>query len=342
MNRAMARGREEPYRYVDLRTATRAGGAMCLAGLAFAAVALPLSPPSGPLGYQGVAAFMALMLAMGIRQLRRRNPAGPALNLAGIHLALVAIAVYRAGEGPGAPFEQLLFMTAIYACAVHPVRRALLVLFCATAVSLTPTWYEAIDRQFVADGVSQAMLVWIVGAVVLGWMTRVRRARAEGEQAAQLARVDALTGLGNRRALEEALPQAVAAARRHGEPLSLLVGDLDAFKAVNDRHGHAAGDDVLRHAARSMTAALRLSDHCFRYGGDEFVALLPDADLDAAQEIARRVVSTVALSCRTPDGRPQRMTLGAAEVADGESGMDAFARADAELLARKTRRRTVA
>ena len=335
----MARGGDDAYRYVDLRTATRAGGALLLAGLAFAAVAAPLVPPSGPLGARGVVAFMVFALALGIRQLRRREPAGPHVNLAGVYVSLLAVIVYRAGQGPAAPFGQLLLMTAIYACAVHPPRRALLVLFCATAVLMTPSWYESIDRQFLAQAVSQSMLTWSIGAVVLGWMRRVRRARAEGEHAVQLARADALTGLGNRRALEEALPRAVAAARRSGQPLSVLVADLDDFKPVNDRHGHGAGDDLLRHAARSITAALRLSDPCFRFGGDEFVAVLPDADLAQAQEIAGRVTSTVALSCRTPDGRPLRVTVGAAELADGETGTDVFARADAELLERKTRRR---
>src|SRR5699024_7434166 len=117
-------------------------------------------------------AFMVLVLAMGVRQLRRREPAGPDVNLAGVYLAVLAVLVYRAGEGPGAPFGQLLFMVAIYACAVHPPRRALLALFCATAVLMTPTWYETLDRQFLAQAVSQAMLMWIVGGVVLGWMRR--------------------------------------------------------------------------------------------------------------------------------------------------------------------------
>jgi diguanylate cyclase (GGDEF)-like protein len=343
LSRLRSAGESDPYRYVDLVTATRAGGAMFFAGVAFATVTLPLSAPSGPLGYAGVIAFIVLAVGLGVRQLRRRTPAGPHVNLVGVYVSLIAAAVYRAGSGPGASFEQLLFMIAIYACAVHPVRRSLLVLFCATAVSLTPTWYETVDRQFLSEAVSQLLLTWIVGAVVLGWMTRVRHARAEAESAVeeadQLARIDPLTGLGNRRALEEALPLAVAAARRTGEPLAVLVGDLDDFKGVNDIHGHQAGDDLLRRAARSMNAALRLSDPCFRFGGDEFVAILPNADLEEALEAAGRVASTVALSCRTPDGRPLRITVGAAEVAEGETGMDAFVRADAELLATKTRRR---
>src|SRR3954454_3425544 len=110
----MARGGDDQYRYVDLRAATRAGGAMFLAGLAFAAAALPLSPPSGPLGVRGVVAFMVVALALGVRQLKRRSAAGPLVNLVGVYLSLLAVVVYRAGEGPGAPFEQLLFMIAIY------------------------------------------------------------------------------------------------------------------------------------------------------------------------------------------------------------------------------------
>lgn len=144
----------------------------------------------------------------------------------------------------------------------------------------------------------------------LGWPGR-RSLCWDARHSSTPARVDALTGLRNRRALEEALPEAVALARRTSRPLSVLVGDLDDFKAINDTLGHQAGDDVLRKAAQSLTAAVRLSDPCFRWGGDEFVAILPDAGYGEASDVAARARETVSLSCRTPEGRPLRITIGA-------------------------------
>lgn len=213
-------------------------------------------------------------------------------------------------------------------------------LFCASATACTPVWYEPVGTTFAARTVSQLLLVWSIGLIVMGWMIRVRRGRGDAKVASALARVDELTGLANRRALEEALPVAVAHTRRHDRPLSLLVADMDDFKGINDAFGHQAGDRLLLTAAQSITAALRLSDECFRWGGDEFVVILPEADLDGAREIASRVQSTVALSCRTPEGRPLRITVGAAQLEPHETGADVLNRADALLLETKARRRT--
>src|SRR5690606_24631469 len=113
----------------------------------------------------------------------------------------------------------------------------------------------------------------------------------------------------------------------------------DDFKDINDDHGHQAGDDILRCVARGLAAALRLNDPCFRYGGDEFVAILLDADLTTARTVATRVQRTVGLACRTPAGAPVRLTVGVAELVAGETGADLFARADAQLLATKAARR---
>ncbi|MGI8624675.1 MAG: GGDEF domain-containing protein [Solirubrobacteraceae bacterium] len=113
---------------------------------------------------------------------------------------------------------------------------------------------------------------------------------------------------------------------------------MDEFKGVNDAFGHQAGDDALRKAAQSLTAAVRLSDLCFRWGGDEFVAILPEAAYGEACDIAERVRSTVVLACRTPDDRPLRVTVGAAQLGPGEKGDDLVARADAALLAGKAAR----
>ncbi|MEA2169988.1 MAG: hypothetical protein QOF76_3288 [Solirubrobacteraceae bacterium] len=327
---------DDPYANADLTAATRLSGAMSLVAALFALVTLPLAPPSGPLGWEGAIGFIAYTLLLGAAMLHKRKPTKPVVLLAGVYGSLGMAVLYRASAGPSAPFDQLLFIIAIYAATTHPVRRTLVVLFCASAAAATPVWYEDVQRTFWARTVCQTLLICCVGLIVCGWMTRVRRQRGLDKEA---ARVDTLTGLLNRRALEEGLPIAVSFTRRHHQPLSLLVADMDEFKGINDTFGHGAGDDMLRSAARSMNAALRLSDPCFRWGGDEFVAILPDADLSEAIEIADRVRATVAEACRTPDGHPLRITVGAAELGPGDSGESALERADAELLARKAARR---
>ncbi|MEA2124010.1 MAG: hypothetical protein QOI80_792 [Solirubrobacteraceae bacterium] len=329
---------ENPYEHVELDTATRLGGAMILTASLFVLVALPLATPSGPLGWPGVVGFLLSTVAMGLFQLKRTTASRPGTLLLGVYGSLAAAAVYRASAGPDAPFAQLLFIVAIYACMIHPLRRALGVLLAGSVVACTPVLYEDLGREFTASTVSSLLLIWCFGLIVAGWMTRVRRQRGEAKTNSALARIDALTSLQNRRALEEALPAAVHAHRRHNRPLSVLVADLDDFKGVNDSFGHQVGDDMLRKVAQSLTAALRLSDPCFRWGGDEFVALLPEAGIGEATDIGERVRETVALSCRTPDGWPVRVTVGVAQLGSGESGEDLVARADAQLLEGKARR----
>jgi diguanylate cyclase (GGDEF)-like protein len=103
------------------------------------------------------------------------------------------------------------------------------------------------------------------------------------------SRHDGLTGLLNRRAMEETLPGQMQRSRRTGEPFVVLMLDLDHFKAINDKHGHPAGDEVLRGVAEVLQEALRLHDVPGRYGGEEFGVLLPGSDAAAAEAIAERI-----------------------------------------------------
>jgi diguanylate cyclase (GGDEF)-like protein/PAS domain S-box-containing protein len=132
-------------------------------------------------------------------------------------------------------------------------------------------------------------------------VTELREVAAEREQllaqVESLARHDALTGLPNRRTLDEQVPREMARARRSDSPFSLAIVDIDRFKAYNDRHGHLAGDELLRQCARSWDAELRGSDSLVRFGGEEFLVLLPDTDLAQASEIVER------LRAATPGGQ---------------------------------------
>ncbi|HEY4095021.1 MAG TPA: diguanylate cyclase, partial [Baekduia sp.] len=112
----------------------------------------------------------------------------------------------------------------------------------------------------------------------------------------ELTRTDELTGLPNRRAWDELLTHELAAARRHGKPLSVAMLDLDFFKRYNDEHGHLAGDHMLRRSAHAWVQDLRASDVLARWGGEEFALLLPDCDAECARALIDRLRGS------TPDG----------------------------------------
>ncbi len=118
--------------------------------------------------------------------------------------------------------------------------------------------------------------------------------RARNAELERVSRTDGLTGLLNRRAVEEVLHAQLAHAARHRLPLSVLMIDLDEFKRVNDTHGHAAGDQVIVEVSARLRAGLREADVVGRWGGEEFLAVLPLTDPDAALALASRLCAEVA------------------------------------------------
>lgn len=114
------------------------------------------------------------------------------------------------------------------------------------------------------------------------------------DQQRSLATHDALTGLYNRSALQDLLPLCAAQARRHQAPLACLMLDIDHFKHVNDAHGHLAGDTVLQEVARRVRARMRQSDILARFGGEEFLAILPATDQAGAMHLAEDVRQAIA------------------------------------------------
>lgn len=114
------------------------------------------------------------------------------------------------------------------------------------------------------------------------------------QEALQAAFRDPLTGTGNRAALNNTLSREIEMAKRHNQPLSLLMLDLDKFKQVNDRHGHSTGDQVLISAANCILQCIRQTDMCFRYGGEEFLIMLSNANHGGALRIAERIRHSIA------------------------------------------------
>ena len=176
-----------------------------------------------------------------------------------------------------------------------------------------------------------------VGSFVARYAAAGDAAGRELEALAALARRDPLTGLANRRALEEALAREVGRAARDGAPLAVVALDVDHFKRVNDAHGHAAGDAVLAAVAARAAEALRAGDLLARIGGEEFAALLPGATLEAAAEVAERVRARIG-AAPVPAGEARlavTVSAGVAALAPAEDGAALLARADARLYAAK-------
>jgi diguanylate cyclase (GGDEF)-like protein/hemerythrin-like metal-binding protein/PAS domain S-box-containing protein len=138
---------------------------------------------------------------------------------------------------------------------------------------------------------------------LMGWLFDVTERKATEDAIRKMAHYDKLTGLPNRRLLEDRLHQLVALSAREGRKLALLFIDLDKFKQVNDQHGHAAGDWLLREVARRMSECLRGSDTAARVGGDEFVVLLPDAaNVESALLVAEKIRARLEQAFVTAEG----------------------------------------
>jgi two-component system, cell cycle response regulator len=153
-----------------------------------------------------------------------------------------------------------------------------------------------------------AELVARVGAAV-----RVKKLQDElrrrNDELDQISRTDALTGLFNRRHLEEQLRSHAASSRRHDHELGLILLDVDHFKAVNDTYGHPAGDDVLCELARRITGELRAEDVAGRWGGEEFLVILPGTDLAGTMKGGERIRSAVAAGPFHLTGRTVTVTV---------------------------------
>jgi diguanylate cyclase (GGDEF)-like protein len=181
------------------------------------------------------------------------------------------------------------------------------------------------------------LLYGVTPVVMATLLLNVVNGRLAG-QLAQRAMTDELTGALNRRALHAQAPALQAQAGAAGQTLALLVADLDHFKQVNDTHGHAAGDAVLRQVVGVLRAQLRRDALFTRVGGEEFVLLVPVRDAAAAWRVAERLRLAVAGQPVHVAGRLLRITtsIGLTLLAGGEPLDTALARADAALYQAKT------
>jgi diguanylate cyclase (GGDEF)-like protein len=158
-----------------------------------------------------------------------------------------------------------------------------------------PSRIESHRRNAAYERVAEAGLLALVALMLLTLVLArplLRAFRWTEEQASE-ARIDALTGLANRRALEEILAAEISRAHRFAHQLAVVLLDLDRFKEINDSFGHGAGDVMLRAVSRLLTSLARQGDTVARWGGEEFVVVLPETDLVGAQRFAERLRRTI-------------------------------------------------
>jgi diguanylate cyclase (GGDEF)-like protein/PAS domain S-box-containing protein len=207
--------------------------------------------------------------------------------------------------------------------------------------------YRIEKRYLRADG----YVIWVVADVrlmrdadgapihLLGLVQEITEAKRIQADLARLAMQDPLTGLANRALLDQRLRAALARAGRHGSLTGLVFLDLDGFKAINDRHGHTVGDEVLKTVAGRIRAVLRPEDVVARVGGDEFVAVCEElSGIEEAHAIASRVEVSIAAPIDTRVGQlriDSSVGLALAEGSTGGGADDLIRRADEAMYRAK-------
>ena len=335
------------YRGADMDLVRRITAAAAFMTAFVLAVLSPLAPPTVPLGAPIGWSILAIVVGghvlLGLRLLRTVE-FKPDMALLAHYAAIVTLAVtVWLSDGRQSPYMTLFLFWMAIAGASHPPRRALVFIGWTAVLASLPVFYETYSGVFAAD-VALRLVIWsALSVMACAWTTRVRMQRVdlmhEEEHAKRQARLDPLTGLGNRRAFDERIDRAIEQARLQGKALSVIVSDLDDFKEINDSYGHLNGDELLRTAAIAMRAAVRDHDACYRWGGDEFAVLLPNVEQEQAERVAERVSAAIVAACVRPDGDAQTLAWGTAELAPGMEASDLLASADLALMTRKHRQR---
>jgi diguanylate cyclase (GGDEF)-like protein len=273
-------------------------------------IVFPHSPQADVAGFWVLAAVMAAT-SLALFSLRKRLPRSAYLVVIGLGSAIVSLAVYFNGErhgGRAADNEVLYLWIALYAgyffTRAQIVGQLVVVAACyaATLLAIAPgqvgftRWFITVSMVSVAAGVVH---------------TLTRRNDRLMSELFDAARTDMLTGLLNRQGFDERFELELARARRTGEPLALVLADIDSFKELNDRDGHPAGDAALRAVGARAREVMRHTDIVARIGGDELAAILPDADIRVAFAIAERLRNAVA-ELEGISSQPLTMSFGVA------------------------------
>jgi len=306
---------------------------MWAVGEAVFLVALFAVPPPGSrasllVGIE-VAGFLALVL---VAEWRHRLPAWTGAACTWFCQLVVGGVVWIYGT-QSAPFALFWLWFIVYASWFLPWQRA------AGQVALVAVIYGLV-LAVETDGGVAAGLQWaltVATLTVVCTLVAVVRHRFDAlvERLADTAATDRLTGLGNRHTFDEAMEREFERARRANASLTLVLGDLDGFKAVNDRFGHRAGDEVLRRLAAVLAEHCRRFEQPMRLGGDEFAFVLVDTDSVVAHHFAERIRMAVRAEFAA-DALPITISLGLASYPRHSPGLaDLFRAADDAVYAAK-------
>jgi diguanylate cyclase len=243
--------------------------------------------------------------------------------------------------------DDIWFLLVICALAMHifPLRRGILLVLAVYGGSALMVLAELIYRTRLGDSVELALLVgeiYVMGAALLCFLyllaryrDNARRIQLRYEMLEHIAYIDPLTSLPNRRRLYEILEDQHKLAARYQQSFALAIWDIDHFKQVNDTYGHDMGDRVLAQVADIVHEQLRTTDQLGRWGGEEFLIILPQTNLASAQFVAERICHTIGTS-HILDGKTITASFGVAAHLPGEGVADLLRRADRAMYQAKT------
>jgi diguanylate cyclase (GGDEF)-like protein len=262
-------------------------------------------------------------IALGTYVYRTRRVRAASLAIALLCMSGVVSTVYVIG-----PVQIYWIFPALMAVfyLIQPQEAALGAV--VTVAALLPAVLPASDAHETAT-----ILITIIVTSTFAFAFSLITSR-QREQLLVLAKKDPLTGAGNRRALDAKLSDVVNAHRRSATAASLVLIDLDHFKKVNDVHGHAVGDQILKRVTKIIDLRIRVTDSLYRIGGEEFVVVLEGADLSRAAHLAEQLRTLVYANELVPD-HAVTISLGVAQLRQGENGHDWLHRADEALYRAK-------
>jgi diguanylate cyclase (GGDEF)-like protein len=268
---------------------------------------------------------------MKIAEPAMRNVLG-VRRVLGLTLLLAAVAaVAYLDRTVGGDFDLRLvyFLIVLSGAMLLPRSLALAIAAAVAIVSVGVT--GATGTALIVNGLTHLLMYGYAALLTSNWEHERRRLM-------RMSRVDELTGLRNLRALQEQLPTWLGPAARTGRRMAVMMMDVDGFKAVNDHLGHGVGNELLKEVANLLRFAIRVGDEPYRFGGDEFVLLLSDADGEGAHVVATRIQEIYRSMGQTLRGTDVQISFGigiAVFPEDGATPELLLARADEALLAAK-------
>jgi len=250
------------------------------------------------------------------------------LGYSGLLLTLMAnggMVIVTLKNGP----DDIYFFYPALVAAFYLVEPKRALWICTLAIgAITPVLFET------REPVQLLQFIFSLAGCVLFAYIFSSQSQKQRDQLVQLSTIDALTGAGNRRALDDKLKSEIENYKRTGNPMSVILLDFDDFKQINDQRGHAAGDELLVRISSVIMDRIRTTDSLYRYGGDEFVVYAASTDLQTSGQLAEDLRALVEAD-ESVSGYRVSISLGVAEYHRDESMADWLGRADAALFESK-------